>query len=162
MFTTTAVVSTIGTLSLPAGARVVLRCRVNEWLINARRVLGSVGWLPAGVRCSCMAPKLPSVGEETKRAAAVTTLAMPCHSVARFRFTVPNFSCPAGAVPNSYPKLDLLWDNLIAGPWGWPHSTVLAKSRPVTNPSTGRDAYRMREPTIPVNELSTSGSGQFD
>src|SRR5262249_12681513 len=70
--------------------------------------------------------------------------------------------CPAGAVPNSYPKLDLLWDNLIAGPWGWPHSTVLAKSRPVTNPSTGRDAYRMREPTIPINELSTSGSGQFD
>src|SRR5215831_10544300 len=60
MFTTTAVVSTIGTLSLPAGARVVLRCRVNEWLINARRVLGSVGWLPAGVRCSCMAPTLPS------------------------------------------------------------------------------------------------------
>jgi hypothetical protein len=30
--------------------------------------------------------------------------------------------CPAGAVPNSYPKLDLLWDNLIAGPWGWPRS----------------------------------------
>src|SRR5262245_65276267 len=26
------------------------------------------------------------------------------------------------AVPNSYPKLDLLWDNLIAGPWGWPRS----------------------------------------
>jgi hypothetical protein len=22
----------------------------------------------------------------------------------------------AGAVPNSYPKLDLLWDNVIAGP----------------------------------------------
>ena len=38
---------------------------------------------------------------------------------------------------------------------------MLAKSRPVTNPSTGRDAYRMREPTIPVNELSTSGSGQL-
>ena len=42
-----------------------------------------------------------------------------------------------------------------------PAPTVLAKSRPVTNPSTGRDAYRMREPTIPVNELSTSGSGQL-
>ena len=26
--------------------------------------------------------------------------------------------CMAGAVPNSYPKLDLLWDNVIAGPWG--------------------------------------------
>src|SRR5262249_17682201 len=58
----------------------------------ARTQQGEVGWLPAGVRCSCMAPTLPSVGEETKRAAAVTTLAMPCHSVARFRFTVPNFS----------------------------------------------------------------------
>ena len=28
--------------------------------------------------------------------------------------------CPAGAVPNSYPKLDLLWDNVIAGPWERP------------------------------------------
>jgi hypothetical protein len=35
--------------------------------------------------------------------------------------------CPADAVPNSYPKLDLLWDNVIAGPWGWPPSTVLAQ-----------------------------------
>jgi hypothetical protein len=35
---------------------------------------------------------------------------------ARFRLTFPNFSdCPADAVPNSYPKLDLLWDNVMRG-----------------------------------------------
>ena len=30
-------------------------------------------------------------------------------------------------VPNSYPKFDVLWDNVIAGPWGWPRSTVLTQ-----------------------------------
>ena len=35
--------------------------------------------------------------------------------------------CLAGAVPNSYPTLDLLWDNVIARPWGTPRSTVLAQ-----------------------------------
>jgi hypothetical protein len=35
---------------------------------------------------------------------------------ARFRLTVPKFSeGPADAVPNSYPKLDLLWDNVMRG-----------------------------------------------
>ena len=53
-------------LTARSGARVVLPCSVNEWLINARRVLGSVGWLPAGVRCSCMAPTLPSHSEEER------------------------------------------------------------------------------------------------
>jgi hypothetical protein len=45
----------------------------------------------------------------------------------------------AGAVPNSYPKLDLLWDNVIAGPWGTP---VLAQV-PARHPrhAAGRDAY---------------------
>ena len=28
--------------------------------------------------------------------------------------------CSAGAVPNSYPELDLLWDNVIAGPGDGP------------------------------------------
>jgi hypothetical protein len=28
--------------------------------------------------------------------------------------------CLGDAVPNSYPKLDLLWDNVIAGPPSWP------------------------------------------
>ena len=51
--------------------------------------------------------------------------------------------CLTGAVANSYPNVDLLWDNVIAGPWGWPRATVLAKSRPVTNPSAGRDTYHM-------------------
>src|SRR5262249_60418689 len=51
--------------------------------------------------------------------------------------------CLRGAVASSYPNVDLLWDNVIAGPWGWPRSTVLAKSRPVTNPSAGRDTYPM-------------------
>jgi hypothetical protein len=50
--------------------------------------------------------------------------------------------CMAGAVPNSYPKLDLLWDNVIAGPWGTPRSTVLAQV-PARHPrhAAGRDAY---------------------
>src|SRR5262249_42390160 len=26
--------------------------------------------------------------------------------------------CPVGMVANSYPNVDLLWDNVIAGPWG--------------------------------------------
>ena len=54
-----------------------------------------------------------------------------------------SLDCLTGAVANSYPNVDLLWDNVIAGPWGWPRSTVLAKSRPVTNPSAGRDTYHM-------------------
>jgi hypothetical protein len=44
--------------------------------------------------------------------------------------------CPAGAVANSYPTLDLLWDNVIAGPWGWPRSTVLAQV-PARHPGGG-------------------------
>ena len=45
--------------------------------------------------------------------------------------------CMAGAVPNSYPKLDLLWDNVIAGPWGTPRKKMSdSQSRPVT-PSCG-------------------------
>src|SRR5262249_59517678 len=51
--------------------------------------------------------------------------------------------CLRGAVASSYPNVDLLWDNVIAGPWGWPRSTVLAKSRPVTNPSAGRGTYHL-------------------
>ena len=71
--------------------------------------------------------------------------------------------CLAGAVPNSCPKLDLLWDNVIAGPWGTPRSTVLAQVPACRFPdAAGRAVYRMREPVIPVNELSTSGSGQVD
>src|SRR5215471_18001300 len=30
--------------------------------------------------------------------------------------------CLRGAVTNSYPSVDLLWDNVIAGPKGWPRS----------------------------------------
>jgi hypothetical protein len=40
----------------------------------------------------------------------------------------PKFTdCPACAVANSYPNVDLLWDSVIAGPWGWPRSTVQAR-----------------------------------
>src|SRR5262249_61679719 len=35
--------------------------------------------------------------------------------------------CLTGAVPNSYPHVDLLWDSVIAGPWGWARSTVQAR-----------------------------------
>jgi hypothetical protein len=42
-----------------------------------------------------------------------------CIWSARFRFTVLNFfDCLRGAVANSYPNVDLLWDNVITGPWG--------------------------------------------
>ena len=54
--------------------------------------------------------------------------------------------CMAGAVPNSYPKLDLLWDNVIAGPWGWLRSTVLAQV-PARHPpcdGSGRLRYAKR------------------
>jgi hypothetical protein len=44
----------------------------------------------------------------------------------RFRVTFQISDCLAGAVSNSYRKVDLLWDTVIAGPWGWPRSTVQA------------------------------------
>ena len=76
----------------------------------------------------------------------------------------PKFTdCLAGAVPNGYPNLDLLWDNVIAGPWGTPRKSADSKSRTAASPTRRvRPFNRMREPVIPVNELSTSGSGQVD
>ena len=32
--------------------------------------------------------------------------------------------CLRGAVANSYPNVDLLWDNVITGPWGAPRKKV--------------------------------------
>ena len=53
---------------------------------------------------------------------------VPRHSVRAVSLYRSKFSdCPAGVVPNSYPKFDVLWDNVIAGPWGWPRSTVLTQ-----------------------------------
>ena len=53
---------------------------------------------------------------------------VPRHSVRAVSLYRSKFSdCPAGVVPNSYPKFDVLWDNVIAGAWGWPRSTVLAQ-----------------------------------
>ena len=52
--------------------------------------------------------------------------------------------CSAGAVTNSYPKLDLLWDNVIAGPWEWPPlNGASASPGPSSRHAAGRDAYRM-------------------
>ena len=45
--------------------------------------------------------------------------------------------CLAGAVQYSYRNVDLLLDNAIAG-LGMAPLTVLAKPRPVANPSAGR------------------------
>src|SRR5215831_10305716 len=62
------------------------------------------------------------------------------------------FRLPDGAVRNSYPKLDLPWENVIAGPWenagpwGWPRSTVLAQV-PARHPpcdGSGRLRYAKR------------------
>src|SRR5262249_8221070 len=58
--------------------------------------------------------------------ASVPASALPLHWAVPFyrsKFT----DWLAGAVPNSYPNVDLLWDSLIAGPWGWPRSTVQAR-----------------------------------
>jgi hypothetical protein len=49
--------------------------------------------------------------------------------------------CLAGAVQYSYRNVDLLWDNAIAG-LGMAPLTVLAKPRPVANPSAGRGALQ--------------------
>ena len=40
------------------------------------------------------------------------------------RFLLGTFFAAERTVPNSYPKLDLLWDNAIAGPWGTPRKNV--------------------------------------
>jgi hypothetical protein len=70
---------------------------------------------------------------------------------------------PAGAVPNSYPKLDLLWDNDTAGPWECP-AKVSNSQLPARRfaDTAGRAIYRMRALMIPVNKLSTSDTGRFD
>ena len=49
------------------------------------------------------------------------------HWVRGFAYRSKFSDCPDGAVRNSYPKLDLPWENVIEGPWGWPRSTVLAQ-----------------------------------
>ena len=49
----------------------------------------------------------------------------------RSKFT----DCVAGAVPNGYPKLDLLWHNVIAGPRATPRKSADSKSRPVASPT---------------------------
>jgi hypothetical protein len=50
--------------------------------------------------------------------------------------------CLAGAVQCSYRNVDLLWDNVIAGLGMMAPLPVLAKSRPVANPSAGREHSR--------------------
>ena len=72
-------------------------------------------------RVPVLQPLRRNAGRGRKRVAgthaqAAAEKARGCPSVSPYRFKFSD--CPAGAVPNSYPKLDLLWDNLIAGPWG--------------------------------------------
>ena len=38
--------------------------------------------------------------------------------------------CSVGTVANSYPNVDLLWDNVIAGLPSWPRNSASCKSRP--------------------------------
>ena len=47
--------------------------------------------------------------------------------------------CPAGAVPNSYPELDLPWDNVIAGQGMAPLYGASASPGPSPRPAAGRD-----------------------
>jgi hypothetical protein len=51
-------------------------------------------------------------------------------------------NCLAGAVLNSYANVDLLWDNVIAGPWGDgpAYGASEAPTRPY--PSAGRERLR--------------------
>ena len=52
--------------------------------------------------------------------------------------------CPAGAVANSYPKLDQLWDNVIAGAVGnAPQKCLTASPGPSPRHAAGRDTYDM-------------------
>src|SRR5215471_16192794 len=71
--------------------------------------------------------------------------------------------CLAVAVPNSYPKPDLLWDNVIAGPWGWPRSTVLAQVPARRSPMrrVGMHTECASRRFLSTNSLYV-GSGQFD
>jgi hypothetical protein len=64
------------------------------------------------------------------------------------------FRLPGRTVANSYPNVDLLWDNVIAGPWGVPplYSARASPGQSVPG-KAGRALYRMREPMIPVNGL---------
>ena len=48
--------------------------------------------------------------------------------------------CLRGAVTNSYPNVDLLWDNVIEHPFGLA-PTVIAKSWPVTLPYGGSGRF---------------------
>src|SRR5262249_44100359 len=50
-------------------------------------------------------------------------------------------------VTNSYPKLDLLWDNLIAGPWGGGSAPQCLAQVPARR--------------FPMRRVGTPGSGQF-
>ena len=44
------------------------------------------------------------------------------HAVSFYRSKF--LDCLRGAVANSYPNVDLLWDNVITGPWGTPRKSV--------------------------------------
>ena len=59
----------------------------------------------------CVSRKVPFLLVHTERATLVRAVLLY-----RSKFS----DCPAGAVPNSYPKLDLLWDNVIVGPGDGP------------------------------------------
>src|SRR5262249_43768261 len=58
-------------------------------------------------------------------------------SVYRSKFS----DCPAGAVPNSYPELDLLWDNVIAGQGMAPLYGASASPGPSPRSAAGRDDW---------------------
>src|SRR5262249_10387388 len=82
--------------------------------------------------------------------------------LAGFALPFQIFDYLAVAVPNSYPKPDLLWDNVIAGPWGWPRSTVLtqvpARRSPMRRVGMHTECASRRFPS--TNSLYRSG--QFD
>ena len=59
----------------------------------------------------------------------------------RFRVTFQISDCLAGAVPNSYPKVDLLWDTVDCGANG-PALKCKRESRPVAYPLDGSGTLR--------------------
>ena len=58
-------------------------------------------------------------------------------------FALPSqiFRLPSRTVANSYPNVDLLWDNVIAGLPSWPRNGASASPGPSLPDAAGRDPY---------------------
>ena len=84
------------------------------------------------------------------------------HWVRGFAYRSKFSDCPDGAVRNSYPKLDLPWENVIAGPWGWPPlNGASASPGPSSRHAAGRDAYHMPPGEFQIEEMQPGGTDEL-